>query len=525
MTDRLRQSYDAVPYESKALASSHPDYMSAVASLYGLATAPACNCRFLEIGCANGANLLPMAQYLPESQFVGIDLSPVQIDAGQEILRAVGLKNLKLQAMSVTDLDDSFGQFDYIICHGVYSWVPPEVQEQILEVCRRRLAPNGLAYISYNTYPGWKLKEVVRDVMNYRGRQFDTPKEQLSEAMGFLKFLVTEIPPSDKAFNRLLESYGADLPKESASYLFHEYMEMFNQPCYFWEFAERIAAHGLQYVDEATPSPSISMLPAKVTDTIKQLADDIIQLEQYIDFFLCRTFRQSLLCHASVSVKRGFDPAVMGQLRFTTSARPPESMPSLDDTTYVQYEILQKQKLSTCHAAVKALIQVLWNNWPTAMTADELFGPVKSALASAGLSGPLDGAEPQAREYFARTLLQAYLSSFVWLHRHVPPFSLTVPARPKARPLARVQAQVSHQVVNPYHYRVNLSGIEQAFVPLLDGSRTRDEVIDEIEAMINRGEMTPDSQLPPGTTLRQVLTGVIDESLPRLAKNGLLVES
>src|SRR5262249_1272056 len=148
------------------------------------------------------------------------------------------------------------------------------------------------------------------------------------------------IPNSGTAYNRVLETYPADLKEEKPSYLYHEFMEEFNRPCYFHEFAARVAAHGLQYIDESTPSPSISMLPAKVTETMQQIADNVIELEQYLDYFLCRTFRQSLLTHENVSIKRGFDAARLRRFRYTTLAKPPDDPPPLDDTTFVNYEVL-----------------------------------------------------------------------------------------------------------------------------------------------------------------------------------------
>ena len=153
-------SYDEIPYDSKPLFATHPDCLCVAGRLRGLAAAPATNCRVLELGCATGGNLIPMAYGLPESRFVGIDLSPVQIAAGQELCRQVGLKNIELKTASIADLDESWGKFDYIICHGVFSWVPPAIRDKILGSCRQLLAPAGVAYVSYNTYPGWHLKNM-----------------------------------------------------------------------------------------------------------------------------------------------------------------------------------------------------------------------------------------------------------------------------------------------------------------------------------------------------------------------------
>ena len=121
----------------------------------------------LELGCADGGNLIPMAELLPQSQFIGIDGSTVQITEGRKVVKEFALKNIRLQAMDILEVNLSLGHFDYIICHGVFSWVPVDTQERIFTLCQNHLAPQGVAYISYNTYPGWHMRGMIRDMMLY----------------------------------------------------------------------------------------------------------------------------------------------------------------------------------------------------------------------------------------------------------------------------------------------------------------------------------------------------------------------
>jgi len=67
-------SYDEVPYESQSFPQSHPNRLATLGRLFGLSPAPVAQCRVLELGCASGGNLIPMAYHLPESEFVGLDL-------------------------------------------------------------------------------------------------------------------------------------------------------------------------------------------------------------------------------------------------------------------------------------------------------------------------------------------------------------------------------------------------------------------------------------------------------------------
>ena len=124
-------SYDSIPYESFPYAQTHPDRLATVARLFGMRAAPPARCTVLELGCAGGGNLIPMASELPGSRFLGVDLSSRQIEDGCRTIEALGVGNVELLHRSILDVDDDLGRFDYVICHGVYSWVPPEVQAKI----------------------------------------------------------------------------------------------------------------------------------------------------------------------------------------------------------------------------------------------------------------------------------------------------------------------------------------------------------------------------------------------------------
>src|SRR5262249_13699905 len=156
-------------------AQTHPDRLATVATLFGMRPAAVDCCRVLELGCAAGGNLIPMAQALPGSSFLGIDLSARQVAEGAKVVAALGLTNVALRRQRILDVDESWGTFDYILCHGVSSWVPAPVQDRILHICSANLAPAGVAYVSYNTYPGWHLSGMIRDMMCYHARRYATP--------------------------------------------------------------------------------------------------------------------------------------------------------------------------------------------------------------------------------------------------------------------------------------------------------------------------------------------------------------
>jgi cyclopropane fatty-acyl-phospholipid synthase-like methyltransferase len=157
--------------------------LAAIAHLFGLEVADVSTARVLEIGCAAGGSLIPFAAAHPAACVVGIDLSQVQVDHGRARALALDIDNLELLASDIARIElDALGQFDFVIAHGVYSWVPPEVQEALLSALRRSLAPEGVAYMSYNVYPGWKAKEIVRDAMLLASGDSATSDEKVREA-------------------------------------------------------------------------------------------------------------------------------------------------------------------------------------------------------------------------------------------------------------------------------------------------------------------------------------------------------
>jgi 2-polyprenyl-3-methyl-5-hydroxy-6-metoxy-1,4-benzoquinol methylase len=158
-------SYDEVPYESYSYVQTHPAHMATIARLFGLNPPDFKKASVLELGCAGGGNLLPLALLYPEASFTGLDLSQEQIAEANEGKKALKLKNIDFKQQDITtfDLKAHAGKFDYIIVHGVFSWVPEPVRGKILELCQSCLSPDGLALISYNTLPGWNAVRSLRE--------------------------------------------------------------------------------------------------------------------------------------------------------------------------------------------------------------------------------------------------------------------------------------------------------------------------------------------------------------------------
>jgi SAM-dependent methyltransferase len=281
---RRATPYDAVPYRTFPRRQTHPDRLAAVASLFAMVPTPVAKCRVLEIGCGNGGNLIPLAYHLPQSRFLGIDLARTAITAARRATKDLKLANLELRAMDLRTLDASDGRFDYILAHGIYSWVPEEVRDRLMAICRAHLAPNGVAFVSYNVFPGRYGRHALREMLLWETRGIKDPKKRLAAAR---KFPETAGIPDDV--------------------LFHDDLAPVNQPLWFHEFAAHAARHGLQYLGEADPH--------EMFDEKGRLQD--LDGEQRLDFRKQRSFRQSLLCRTEVPLRRKVSAASMDRFLFS----------------------------------------------------------------------------------------------------------------------------------------------------------------------------------------------------------------
>ena len=301
MIEELKESYDNFLYVSKAFSNTCISALMAKARIYGLDPVPVEDARVLELGSSCGGNIIPQALYNPTTTFTGIDLSPTQVKHGNELIESMGLKNITLLEKDIMDIDDSFGTFDYIIVHGIRSWVPDVVKDKILNICSRNLSDRGIAYVSYNTYPGWKRLEQLRDIMLYSEKH--APSDSLQERTIYTKNvlkLISETMKLDERSQQISDYKIKNINRVLQSndyYVGHEYLEAINDPVYVSEFIERAQEQGCAYIGDETLNRSfITWLDSNVENNIRTLArDSYIDKEQYYDYVYDTQFRMALL--------------------------------------------------------------------------------------------------------------------------------------------------------------------------------------------------------------------------------------
>jgi methyltransferase-like protein/2-polyprenyl-3-methyl-5-hydroxy-6-metoxy-1,4-benzoquinol methylase len=513
-----RTSYDEVPYSSFPYAQSHPNRLAVVGTLFGMTPAPVDCCRVLELGCASGGNLIPMAMAFPQASFVGIDLSSRQIAEGKQTVEALGLRNIELRSMSITDVDASMGKFDYIICHGVYSWVPEAVRQKIFEICAAQLNPQGIAYISYNTYPGWHMRGTVRDMMVFHVRRWTKPEDRVGHARALLDWLEKTVPPDDNAYSSLLRGESERLRSNADSYVLHEHLEAINEPLYFYQFAEAAAAKGLQFIAEAQSGARwLEGLGPEADQAVRQVARDIIEYEQYLDFLRNRMFRRSLLCHADVALDRRLAPKRVRKLWVASKAVPDGPV---DVTTNEESKFrLPDGVLTTNSPLVKRAFSILAPRWPEAITIEDL---IRDTLSQ--FSPP-----PERSEEWADNLSTNIIHSFIRCAMELycaPPKARATPGEfPKTTDLARLQVKSHRHITTLLHEVIRVNDIGLKLIALTDGTRNRADLLSELLQAVQQGQLVVrDQQGQPLDTAptESVLEPALDNCLNDLARLGLL---
>jgi SAM-dependent methyltransferase len=471
MNAELRTSYDEFPYQSQPLRQTHPDHLATVASLFGFDAAAVERCRVFEIGCASGGNLIPLAASYPDSTFLGIDLSPVQIGQGAAEIDALGLRNIRLLPIDVMAFDAELQSFDYIIAHGIYSWVPAPVQEKILALCARLLATNGIALVSYNTLPGWRMLAIVREAMLYQTRDIADPRAKVAQARATLDFLSEAVPDRDSAYGRLMRVAAEHIRQKPDYYVLHEYLEDANEALYFQQFVDRAVGHGLRYLGDSDLSTMLAVgLPPKVVATLDRIAPGLIRREQFLDFLKSRSFRHSLLIREGAALDRKLSPARLMALRVAAQVQVGAEAVDLASDRRETFRLIDGRAVEASHRIVKAALAILAEQWPLALSFDELHERAAGRLGAAGRAGPGE------RDLLASDIMRLHLAGVAELHRAPPPFVLVGGARPEAGAIARRDAARGAASANLRHEPVVLQEDERALLPLLDGTRTREEV-------------------------------------------------
>lgn len=467
----MTSAYDLVEYPNLCQVQTHPDRLAVVANLFGIDPAPPDSCKVLEIGCGTGANLLPLAAAFPSSNFTGIDLAGTAIAAGQAAIRELGLANFSLHHLDIRDFQSAPAHFDYVIAHGVYSWIPADARDALLAVIHRSLAAHGVAYVSYNCLPGCHLRRLVREIMRFHTRAVTDPVERVRQAVAICQFIANSIEKPD-TYRQLFKDQLEQVLRYGTGHLFHDDLADVNDPVYFHEFMAHAERHGLQYLGEADFfEMQDEAFSAEARAILAQMQDSRLTREQYLDFIKCRRFRQTLLCRVDAPVRPSAQATAVERFHLSSRAQAAPHGKSPDGHPITRFSETRGGALEVGHPLGVCALQRLSSVWPATIPFEELFTESLEAVQFPGPEGI------QARSELAEILLEGYRAGIVDFRRSPVRCAVRPPLRPKAYWLARWQLGRSSTVTTLRGENLRVEDPNgKCLLRLLDGTRTLSEI-------------------------------------------------
>lgn len=498
-------AYDAVEYPTAGIPRMHPAHLYAVARMFGCTPAPVDRCRYLEYGCGDGVHLIGCAMGLPDATFVGVDLSAESIARGNRLIAQLGVTNVTLHAADVTAWTPPAGGFDFACAHGLYSWVPPFVRDAVLAGIHTALTPDGVGYVSYNTYPGCHVRQMVWELMKQHTAHTTDPAAKIRESADLLRFLLAGQPKERKP---AVQAYAYEMTQLLDDWqpgtMYHDDLGEVNDPVYFRQFVEHAGQFGLRFVAESEQvMMNAELYPPPVMGVLNGMADrDVLQKEQYVDYLKLRRFRHTVLAKDGRPPLARPDPAAVADLLVSGLDLTAEG-DTAGEVTFRR----AASSVSAAHPLVKAALLSVAECGPRRVTLDELATMTAVKLGQADLSA-------DDRTQVCGLLAEAWMGGMIELHGHRPWYFDAVSERPTACPFARARAPVADVLNSRLFTPLNArEPTVRALLALLDGTRSADEIA------VAWGESHPPEKRPTADVLR----GRLDNYLGQMARNGMLV--
>ena len=261
---------------------------------------------FCELACGRGVTAAVLAATHPEGVFHAVDLMSEHIAYGRRLVERAGVANLTLHEMNFAGVASlELPRFQYIVAHGVYSWIDLQAREDLRQFIDRHLAPDGLVYVSYNAMPGWAA---------------DLPFQHLISALAQVApgDSIAKFSAAEAALQRLsavgVRALKASpmftyiLPKQkerpSLRYYAHEYLAPAWQPLYVTEVRAELATIGLRPVGSATLADNFDsfVLQTAQRDVLAEIGDNDLR-ELVRDCMLMTRLRRDVFCRHAVAIR------------------------------------------------------------------------------------------------------------------------------------------------------------------------------------------------------------------------------
>ncbi len=510
MTEPSQTSYERVPFRGRPIPWASPAALSLASTAHGgPSLEPGRPCRVLELGCGDGANLLPLAYFRPELTCVGVDRSPRALALAHRRVDAIGLKNVSLVEADVADFDPGELPFDVVIAHGLYSWVDGERRAAIRRLAGRALRDDGLLYLSFNAQPGWSVRGRVRDTLRRAGC---AQPEGARRRLELLRALFPD--ETDDAWTALIRGEIERAARGEDGYLTHEYLTETNVPFWLGDVARDLRAEGLLYAGDATFDRPEGFVAPELRARASALRDRIERAEA-LDL---RLYRQ-LHCAVFVKTDALGDPppaaALISSAWIAGAARRRNDPFDIRDGMEELFDGPRGQEIRVSDATLKMALLVLAADYPRAQRLDALHAVCAERLQAHGI--PVGD-----RDELADALARLHARMQIELRHEDAALRVEPPSRPRAHPLTRLEAAEGDVLSTPNHAMVPLEPVVRGVIARLDGESTADEITDALTAEIIEGRLELEGAPAGAARVRAQLATQVQSTITQLGWWGLI---
>lgn len=457
---------DSFEYISETHPETHPARFGAVAKLFGLDVAEVETASILEIGCGHGVNLLALAAELPSARFLGVDISEAAITDAKKLADELALANIQFLQADFEELRNREERFDYIIAHGVYSWVLPQKQNALLEISSKLLNVNGAFYLSYNVYPGWHSRMLIREILLMETASLESRSKKVDHARGVLGALAFFWEKLDTPEAHSLVRQIEELKDYPDWFLAHDLLGEVNLPLQSSELHRTAERAGLTYVGDAEIWKMAPFdLSPDVAHLIRQGTENISAIEQRLDWARLETFRRAIFCRAGQELQHDAALLRLPQIRFSAQL---QELPNRGGNFV--FACGNRSEIETNDMVLSDVLRFLAKAWPSSVGYTELVEQV----------GIVRGPESSRREgVLLQGLFRCILSGQVLPWNSSGNFAEKVSQTPRAFPLSRMLAKRSNRVPSGLHQMVELDQVSRELLLLLTGASTQAAILSD----------------------------------------------
>lgn len=519
--DRPLSEFQPVPL-------THPDDMAIAALKRGLTPAWPPGSTVLEIACGEGVNIIPMASFMPETRFVGIDASETHTTNARKDADELGLGNVEFLCGDLVQLLSQDARFDYLIIPNVFPLLSDEARHKVLEIAQKIVNPHGLIFLNYATEASWTFKTQLRPLLQRHALQHASGESSISALRKILDALTVELIEKDDVLGNFAAyelAMARSLSNRSLELMF---LSPHYRPAKFSTIVHLVEEHDLSLVGEMR-EPSNTLRPQlEMRERLQTLIDDPYEAEDLAELVTCPQIRALLLCHSpalspALSAPREVFTAFVERGYFACPIEPRKGKVNFDQKIEEAFITKRGQMIRTRDPFNKATLTALMSAWPKGAHLSKLVEDAQRLLAEklpqyAELS--IDVVAKQAMELLAL----GSMGNVTWSSTHVS--NVDSPSEcPRVFDVTRWQATRGHVLTCPQHQLIGIDEFTRRLVPLLDGTRRQDALVEEMTKKFKDGELEiKHDETGKKETLDTLIPRFVQEAIAGLAKACLFEE-